>query len=696
MTKRKANTVYIVSNCYENTSINSINLRNVPFISNSMDNTFNNCKSLTFVEGINPNVTSMNYTFHSCNSLRTAPIIPSSVTSMNHTFSGCSNLTQQPTIPSGITELLGTFSSSGLTSAIIPSGITNLYSTFSSCKNLTTPPTIPSTVTDMNSTFSSSNITSMPTIPSSVRYMSSTFGYCNYLTQGATISSGVILMNNTFERCYNLRTPPTFSTPHTVTNMYGTFYFCMNLQSPPTIPTSATNISKIFSCCYNMNAASISIPGSVIDASNAFEYCYNFNPTSTIEVPKNIQNIHRMFYGCRTLRVAPNIPNDINTTEWNSVFAECYNLTSYTKAFPDKVTDLFLFFYNCYRLTTIPSSLPSNLISMDGMFKFCNNISTLPTIPSKVEGISAAFQGCTKITGTVTVPANVKHAWWAFESSGVKNVQFQGKNLTGEGYQMFLNCQNLTTVGGLNDQRNTRGWWDGIFWNCPKITTINMANGGFAKLNNAFQNCYALTTVNLYNCRNINDLSYAFMWSNKLSSINLNRSDSKKSLQECNMAYTFYNCTALPKNIYLPFACVTNAYQCFGNTTAAKNVFIPFTATENIPATFYRYYNFANRETDYFYMRFEPNVHSPYSYSELPIYYQNGEVCTDYINVNISSGYLRAKSVATGVYLNFVRDSVNDGTYNITVGEYTPTYNAFIAAGYTTTGSVNGVTLKNF
>ena len=128
------NTTY--TNC---NTINSINLRNVPWVNNSIVSAFRNCTNLTQVTNINNNVTNMQSTFQNCIKLITIPTIPNGVTDIRDTFSYCTNLVNAPIIPNSVIEMASAFSGcTNLTNIPeIPDSITNMSYTFSSCKKLT-------------------------------------------------------------------------------------------------------------------------------------------------------------------------------------------------------------------------------------------------------------------------------------------------------------------------------------------------------------------------------------------------------------------------------------------------------------------------------------------------------------------------------------------------------------------------------
>jgi len=206
------NYVYNVSNLqlhqntYTETSINSVNLRNVPWQNNSMHNSFLNCQQLAQISNINTDVTNMSYTFYNCQNLNDIDTIPNSVTNMYGTFWYCSTLENVPTIPNSVTDLSFTFG--GCTNLInaptIPNSVTNLAGTFYSCKNITTISDIPDNVINMWQTFKNSGLSSINKISNSTINLSETFAECKNLVTAPTIPNSITRMNSAFESCTNL------------------------------------------------------------------------------------------------------------------------------------------------------------------------------------------------------------------------------------------------------------------------------------------------------------------------------------------------------------------------------------------------------------------------------------------------------------------------------------------------------------
>ena len=133
------NQIYFSNECFTNCqNITSINLHNIPWTDNSMRGAFDQCKNLTSVSGINPNVTNMAVAFQST-LISEAPIIPNSVINMSGTFT-LTRLTNAPKIPNSVTNMAFTFNYDSYMSNVpdinVPNCICFAY-TFGGCSNLT-------------------------------------------------------------------------------------------------------------------------------------------------------------------------------------------------------------------------------------------------------------------------------------------------------------------------------------------------------------------------------------------------------------------------------------------------------------------------------------------------------------------------------------------------------------------------------
>ena len=205
--------VYLKEDLFNSSSgtyrlLETASLSNIPFVNNSMVNTFRNCGDLVSVVGINSNIVNMAYAFSSCSYFNQNIQIPNSVTNMAYTFSGCSYFNQNIQIPSSVTNMANTFQACyNFNQPIqIPNSVTSMVNTFSHCEKFNQPIQIPNSVTNMYGTFIECRGLNQPIqIPNSVVDMRNTFEKCTHLNCDISIGSSVVDMSSAFDWCAGLR-----------------------------------------------------------------------------------------------------------------------------------------------------------------------------------------------------------------------------------------------------------------------------------------------------------------------------------------------------------------------------------------------------------------------------------------------------------------------------------------------------------
>lgn len=151
-------------------------------------------------------------------------------------------------------------------------------------------------------------------------------------------------------------------------------------------------------------------------------------------------------------------PNDTeNVTRTDSMFYNCYNLTTIPQLNTGKVTNMNSMFYNCSKLTTIPLLNTSNATNMSGIFFGCNDLITISQLDTgKVTNMNSAFYNCNKLT---TIPL--------LDTSNVTSMS-----------QMFWHCSELQTVPAFECTNVTN--MNNIFASCRSLKSILMTNIGVA------------------------------------------------------------------------------------------------------------------------------------------------------------------------------------------------------------------------
>ena len=149
-----------------------------------------------------------------------------------------------------------------------------------------------------------------------------------------------------------------------------------------------------------------------------------------------------------------------NITTMNSMFYNCYNLTSLDLSSFDtsKVTSMYEMFYNCSGLTSLNLSSfnTSNVTTMTSMFAGCYKLTSIifgdNFNTSNVTSISNMFGYCSGLT-----------------SLDLSN--FDTSNVTNMG-SMFYYCYNLTSLDLSNFDTSNVTTMGSMFYYCTRLTSI--------------------------------------------------------------------------------------------------------------------------------------------------------------------------------------------------------------------------------
>lgn len=221
-------------------------------------------------------------------------------------------------------------------------------------------------------------------------------------------------------------------------------------------------------------------------------------------------------------------PN-IYSTE--SMFAECTSLLGYNVEIPifstNKVRYTLNMFSNFVTLENVPEFDFSSLERADCMFNSCRNLANLPNLvtSNKLQSLYRVFGYCYNLVNTENIQ------YWNTEN--VTNVD-----------QMFLFCNNISTLNNLNFPKvtnlrnfcgachslvslsnvsfeNAQNLWQafGQCWNLQAIPEIHSDN--IINMCEAFMNCSNLTEVIQYNTLKVKDMSKAFQFCNNLSNASI-------------------------------------------------------------------------------------------------------------------------------------------------------------------------------
>ena len=349
-----------------NQSIITVDLKNTPWVNNTMQNSFYNCVNLTTVTNINNNVTNLFQTFCHCNSLvdGAAISLPNNVRDMEATFYNCAHLANIPSIPNSVNNLVETFYFCGNLKNIpnLPNSVTNMYNTFQYCVRLENTNNLSNSVTNLSGAFyGCTSLANAPIIPNSVTDLSSTFFICQNLVNIPTLPNSITNMAEAFTDCGFTNTP---TIPNSVIDMNGTFYHCYNLVDASTIPNSVLSMNETFSECINLvNGPNIS--DSVIAMQGTFYNCFNLR--SIPKLSNNAQNVDFIFTRCYELTQLPNIPASV--TNFAYACQGCFNAVGDVYIYSSEITDAT----NCFATGTETTTRSLNVYIP---FKYTNDVYT--------------------------------------------------------------------------------------------------------------------------------------------------------------------------------------------------------------------------------------------------------------------------------------------------------------------------------
>ncbi len=342
----------------------------------------------------------------------------------------------------------------------------------------------------------------------------SAFSGCSKLTTINIPNNVINIGDATFSGCSSLRT---IKIPTEITHISDSmFKRCTNLTNIE-IPAGVKSIGKFaFQFCSGLTG-SVIIPNEVTNIGNyAFYGCSNL---TNIDISDNVKSIgEAAFYGCNSLK-SIEIPLGVSTIE-SSTFYGCSSLTSIE--IPSSVISIKgSAFAGCSTLSHIYIHEGVNEIC-DAAFYRCNSLITID-LPSSITFIgNNVFYGCSSIT-TITIPTNVTNIGSSVfvGCNSLENITVEEGNMV---YHSEGNCLIETTskrlIAGIHSSViPTDGSIISIgtdaFYDCKKLTDIEIPNGVTSIGNSAFNNCSNLVSIIIpddvtsieyaafYNCGNL-------------------------------------------------------------------------------------------------------------------------------------------------------------------------------------------------
>lgn len=190
----------------------------------------------------------------------------------------------------------------------------------------------------------------------------------------------------------------------------------------------------------------------------------------------NTTNMESMFQGCSNLTEIALLDTS-NSTSMARMFQDCSRLKTIPLLDTSKVTTMLSMFNSCTNFTTMPLLDTSKVTTMQGMFALCASLTDFPLLDIKsVTNTSYMFNGC---KGLTEIPQ--------LNTSSVVDTQY-----------MFNNCTNLITIPLLDTSNVTNMYC--MFYNCQSLTTVPVLNMTKVTKNTyMFSNCLSLSDDSLNN-----------------------------------------------------------------------------------------------------------------------------------------------------------------------------------------------------
>ena len=255
-----------------------------------------------------------------------------------------------------------------------------------------------------------------------------------------------------------------------------------------------------------------SIYNKFLPATRLTDYCY-----------------HYMFYGCTSLKNAPELPaTTLANGCYSFMFDGCSNLTACPNLLSRNLADecYLCMFANCENLITAPNDLQALNLKYGcytGMFQNCSSLTTIPNLPAKELSCSCykhMFSGCSSLTEISTLPAiTLATDCYSFMFDGCISLK-SAPNLLAKTlvtncyYGMFNGCTSLTTAPELPATTLAIDCYSFMFDGCTSLTKapdLPAKTLAYNCYNNMFFHCTSLSEIRLY-YEGVYDYNYFNNW----------------------------------------------------------------------------------------------------------------------------------------------------------------------------------------
>lgn len=335
-----------------------------------------------------------------------------------------------------------------------------------------------------------------------------------------------------------------------------------------------------------------------------FGNCTGLISAEHLILPKSLNsggyNFSRMFQGCTSLTVAPEI--SVNVAEPSSFYYMFYNCAALTSSPNISTTTLksdscSYMFSNCIGLEEAGSISVSDTIESGAcyyMFNGCTHLEATPeiiadTIASSAFQYKYMFSGCTSLTTVSSITATTVGSYGLRGlCDSIKGSLTSVENITitdaGEYalYELFEGCNNLTDVGDITITNAGEYSFGSMFSNCtslvssPKLLITNLAS---SCCSNMFYGCSSLVQAPTLPATTLASYCYSSMFQNCTS---LTTAPVLPATTLVNSCYSgmFQNCTSLTAAPELPATTLSDScyYGMFRGCTS-------LTQAPELPAT---------------------------------------------------------------------------------------------------------------